>query len=75
LHGFNSWQRKNIFLFIKSRPDLEPTKLPIQWLPGVLSGEIKLSGPEADRSSPSSAEVKNVGVIPPLPHMSSWRGA
>jgi hypothetical protein len=28
-----------------------------------------------NHSSPSSAEVKNCGAIPPLPHMSSWRGA
>jgi hypothetical protein len=27
---------------------------------------------EADHSSPTSAEVKNGGAIPPLPHMSSW---
>jgi hypothetical protein len=26
---------------------------------------------EADKSHPSSAEVKNGGAIPPLPHMSS----
>jgi hypothetical protein len=26
-------------------------------------------------SSPSSAEVKNGGAIPPLLHKSSWRGA
>jgi hypothetical protein len=25
-----------------------------------------------DHSSPSSAEVKNGGAIPPLPHMFSW---
>jgi hypothetical protein len=29
----------------------------------------------ADHSSPSSsAEVKNCGTIPPLPHTSPWRG-
>jgi hypothetical protein len=28
---------------------------------------------EADHSPPSSAEVKNDGAIPPLPHMSPWR--
>jgi hypothetical protein len=31
----------------------------------------KAGGCEADHSPPSSAEVKNDGVIPPLPHMSS----
>jgi hypothetical protein len=28
-----------------------------------------------DHSSPSSAEVKNGGAIPPLPHMFSWYNA
>jgi hypothetical protein len=30
---------------------------------------------EADDSPPSSAEVKNGGAIPPLPHTPSWHGA
>jgi hypothetical protein len=30
---------------------------------------------EADHSPPSSAEVKNGGARPPLPHMSSWHSA
>jgi hypothetical protein len=29
---------------------------------------------DADHSSPSSAEVKNNGAMPPLPHTASWRG-
>jgi hypothetical protein len=32
-------------------------------------------GREADHSPPSNAEVKNGGAIPPLPNVSSWRGA
>jgi hypothetical protein len=35
----------------------------------------KAAGREADHSPPSSADVKNGGAIPPLPHMSSWHGA
>jgi hypothetical protein len=31
----------------------------------------KWPGREADHSPPSNAEIKNDGVIPPLPHMSS----
>jgi hypothetical protein len=50
---------------------LGQTLLPIQWVPG----EGKRKGREADHSPPSSAEVKNGGAIPPLPHMSSWRRA
>jgi hypothetical protein len=29
-------------------------------------------GREADHSPASSAEVKNGGAMPPLPHMASW---
>jgi hypothetical protein len=31
--------------------------------------------PNFDSSPPSSAKVKKIGAIPPLPHMSSWRSA
>jgi hypothetical protein len=34
---------------------------------------IKRPEREADHPLPSSAEVKNGGAIPPLPHTSSWR--
>jgi hypothetical protein len=56
----------------RSRPALRATQLPIQWLPGTLYPEVKRPGREADHSSPSSAEVKIVAVIPPFPHTSSW---
>jgi hypothetical protein len=36
---------------------------------------VKWPGREADRSPPFSAEVKNGGDIPPLPHTSSGRSA
>jgi hypothetical protein len=42
---------------------------------GVDSAGVKRLRREADHSPPSSAEVKNGGSIPPLPHTSSWRGA
>jgi hypothetical protein len=35
----------------------------------------KAAGREADHSPLSSAEVKNGGAVPPLPHTSSWHGA
>jgi hypothetical protein len=38
---------------------LGPTQLPIRWVPGALSLEVKRPGSEADHSPPFSAEVKN----------------
>jgi hypothetical protein len=49
----------DFFLTPASRPVLGPTQPPIQWVPGVLSLEVKRPGREADHSPPSSAEVKN----------------
>jgi hypothetical protein len=49
-----------IFLFTTaSRPALEPTQPPIQWVAGGLSLGVKRPEREADHSPPSSAEVKN----------------
>jgi hypothetical protein len=42
---------------------------------GALSLGIKWQGHEAGFSPLSSAEGKNGGAIPPLPHMSSWQSA
>jgi hypothetical protein len=42
--------------------------LSLQCVPGALSSGIKRPGPEADHSSPSNAEVKKRGAIPPLLH-------
>jgi hypothetical protein len=51
---------------------LGPTQPPIQWVFGTISPGIKQPGHEADHSPPSSAEVKNGGVIPLVPHTTSW---
>jgi hypothetical protein len=48
---------------------------PIQWVPGALSLGVKRPGREADRSPPSSAEVKECVELYPLPNTLSWRGA
>jgi len=59
--GFETRQGLGIFQFTTvSRPALEPTLPPIQWVPGVLSLEVKRPGRETDHSPPSSAEVNNV---------------
>jgi hypothetical protein len=46
-----------------------PTSYPTDY------GDISAGVREDDHSHPSSAEVKNGGVIPPLPNTSSWRSA
>jgi hypothetical protein len=61
--------RKEIFLFsTASRPPLKTIQPPIQWIAGALPLGIEQPGRETDHSPPVSAEVKNVGAIPPLPH-------
>jgi hypothetical protein len=68
---FDSRQGKIFIFFTASRPPLEHIQ-PIQWVPGALFPGVKRPGLEADHSPPSSAEFKNGGTIPPLPHMFSW---
>jgi hypothetical protein len=77
LLGFDSRRGLGIFLFtIASRYALGPTQPPNQWVPGALSLGVKRPGREADRSPPSSAEVKELsGAIPPLPNTHTWCGA
>jgi hypothetical protein len=53
------------------RPAMEPTLPPVQWVAGVLFPGVKRLGRDADHSTPSNAEVKNGGAIPPLLHKSS----
>jgi hypothetical protein len=66
----------NVFLHsATSRLALGLNLLPTQWVPGALFLRIKRPGRAADHLFPSSAEVNNCGVIPPLPLTSSWRGA
>jgi hypothetical protein len=48
-----------IFLFTTaSKTALGPTQPPILWVRGALSLRVKRPGRKADRSPPSSAEVK-----------------
>jgi hypothetical protein len=72
---FSNPSSAKIFLYSTvSRPAVGPTQSLIQKVPGALSPGVKLLGREADHSTPSSAEVKNVGPIPPL-LTCSWHGA
>jgi hypothetical protein len=66
----------NTFLFsTKSKSDLGAyiASCPIDIMGD--SSKAKRLGYEADHSLPSTDEVKNVGSIPPLPHISSWHSA
>jgi hypothetical protein len=47
--GFDSWKVQEIFLYsIASIPALGPSHPPIQWVPGMVSPEVKRPGREAD---------------------------
>jgi hypothetical protein len=58
---------KNFLFSTSSRPALAPIQPPIQWVPGVLSPGVKRSGSEADRSLPTSAEVKKTWIYTSTP--------
>jgi hypothetical protein len=47
------------FTFTASSPALEPTRPPMQWVPGDITLGIRRPGREANHSPPSSPEVKN----------------
>jgi hypothetical protein len=63
------------FYSTASTPALDPTLLPLQRVPRAPSPRAKRPGSKADHSPPSTAEIKKSGALPPLPHMSSLRGA
>jgi hypothetical protein len=63
--------RQDFLLYVVQTVSEAPTQPPIEWIPGVISAGVKRPGHEADRSPPSSAEVRNGGAIPPLPHRAS----
>jgi hypothetical protein len=73
LHAGRPGNREFLFYTV-SRPALGSTQQHIQWVTGIVSPGVKRLGHEADHSPPFSAEFKNSGAIPPLPHTSSWRG-
>jgi hypothetical protein len=59
----SSPSRGEIFLFsMLSRLLLWPTQLPIQWVRGALSPEVKRPRHEADHLPPTSYKVKNTWV-------------
>jgi hypothetical protein len=59
--------RGNIFGFSTAyRPALVPTQPPISWISCASFAEGKAARCEGDQSPSPSADVKNVGAIPPL---------
>jgi hypothetical protein len=74
--GFDSQQRKHIFLFsTATRTVQHPIQPSVHLVMVVPSSGVKLPGSEANHVIPSSAEVNNAGTKPVLPHMLSWSGA
>jgi hypothetical protein len=66
---------KNSLLSRSSRPALEPTQAPIQWVLGALSPVVKQPGHEADHSRPTSADIKKMWIYtstPPYAFMAQW---
>jgi hypothetical protein len=61
-----------MFFCITHRPAVGPNKPPIYWGLGEISPGVKRPRSEAYHSPSCSAKVKNVGAIPPLPHVCSW---
>jgi len=55
---FKQLKELPILFTTASRMALGPSQPPIQWVTGVLSLGVKRPGREAERSPPSSAEVK-----------------
>jgi antirestriction protein ArdC len=56
------------FLFATwSRPFLEPTESPIQWVPAVLTPRVKRSWRKANHPPPSGVEVKNTWSYTSIP--------
>jgi hypothetical protein len=74
--GLESWQGLGIFLLTNtSRLALGHTQPSIQWVPGVLSLEIKWPGCKDDHSLHLLLRLRMRGTIPPIPNMPSWHGA
>jgi hypothetical protein len=77
--GFNYQKRqgRDFFLFTTaSRPVLESTQPPIQWVPGALLLGVKWPGCEADHLPSSSAEIKEwVKLYLHSPNTLPWHGA
>jgi hypothetical protein len=59
---------------IEEKPYIGPTQLRIHWVLMTFPSGVKWQCYESNHPPPSSTEVKNGGVITPLPHTSPFRG-
>jgi hypothetical protein len=66
---------KNFLFTTSSRPVLNPTQPPIQWIPGALSPGVKRRGVKLTTHLQLVLRSKIRGSIRPLPHTRSWRSA
>jgi hypothetical protein len=73
--GFDSGKVTRFLCTIELRLAPGSNQLPIQCVPGAISGVVERERREADNSLPNIAEVKNGGAIPPHPHMSPWHSS
>jgi hypothetical protein len=65
LQGFSS-----IFLFATaSRPALEPTQPPIEWVPGALSPRVKRPGVRLTIHLHSVPRLRMLEALPPFPYI------
>jgi hypothetical protein len=73
-YGFD-FQTGKVFLFSSVQTGSRAHSASHAMDKGAFSPAVKHPGCEADYSPPSNAKVKNGGAIPPVPRISSWRGA
>jgi hypothetical protein len=64
---------KNFLFSTSSRPALESTQPPLQWVPEPYFPGVKRPGREADHSPSVSAEVKKTWINISIPPTPSWR--
>jgi hypothetical protein len=64
--GLISSRARDFLLSIMSKPSLGPIQPPVQRVPLAVSQWHREWVPETGHSPPSTAEVKNGGVLPPF---------
>jgi hypothetical protein len=64
---FDSRYGQDLSPSLSCRVVLGPTQLPVQWVQGAYSSVVKRPGREADHSTPTGAEVKNMWIYTSTP--------